>query len=173
MIDIVIPIHSIDSSIFKTISSVLLQKNIKDINVILVGNYEYKDIEFILNKYKVIVNIQYYKLKSNIIDINFINKYVFFLRDNDLLYNSFSIIDMINKVDSNDMCIGKVSNNNLEEKYMLEPNNIMGKLYTSNYINKCKVEYNSNTNIISIDNSIDNKYILLEDVVYMDLFINK
>jgi len=170
MIDIVIPIHSIDNILFKTISSVGLQKNIKDIRILLIGNYDIKDIEFILNKYKDIVNIQYVKINNNIIDYNLYNNYVFFLRDNDYIYNSLSIIDMIDNIGDNDVCIGKVVNYKLDENYMLDINNTMGKLYTREYINKCKVEYDKSNNIISNISNIESKYILLDSNVYMDLF---
>ena len=170
MIDIVIPIHSIDNILFKTISSVGLQKNIKDIRILLVGDYNSNDIDFIINKYKDIVNIQYVNINNNIIEYDLYSNYVFFLRDKDYIYNSFSIIDMINKIDNNDICIGKVINYNLEENYMLDTNNTMGKLYTREYIKKCKVEYDKENNIISNTSNIESKYILLDSNVYMDLF---
>ena len=170
MIDVVIPIHSIDNILFKTISSVGLQKNIKDIRILLVGNYDINDIDFILNTYKEIVNIQYLHINSNIIDYNLYNDYVFFLRDNDYIYNSFSLIDMLDKIGNNDICIGKVCNSNLEEDYKLDTNNTMGKLYTKEYIKKCKVEYDKDNNIISNISNIESKHILLDSNVYMDLF---
>ena len=65
MIDIIIPAYNAHKTISKTLSSIALQQNVKDLNVYIIDDLSDKDYEKEYDLFKDVLNIKIYRLEKN------------------------------------------------------------------------------------------------------------
>ena len=151
MIDIIITMNNDIDSLIKTLGSISFQ-NKKDFNVIIVNGTDI-NIKDKLDMFKEL-EIKVIDSKSNNLKNigirNAKSKFLLFINSGDLLYNCFSINNILVDNDKYDLIIGKVGiySNNKVDFYDDMNRYTYGKLYRKEFIDKNDISF-SNTKYYS------------------------
>lgn len=163
MIDIIVIMNNDLDSLIKTLGSISFQ-NKKDFNIIIVNgkNINIKNELDMFNDLNIkIVNSKASNLK-NVGIKNATSQFILFINSGDLLYNCFSISNLLVDNDKYDLIIGKVgiNSNNKVDFYDDMNRYTYGKLYRREFIVKNNLSF-SNTNYFS-DMAFNKLYLMCQ-----------
>ncbi len=114
MIDIIIPAYNAHKTIKRTLASIAMQKNIKEINVIIIDDASKKDYNKIYELFKNFMNIKLFRLNQNRgpgyarqygIN-NSKSKYIIFMDSDDILYDYISVMNLKKCIEDGDCDVG-------------------------------------------------------------------
>ena len=154
MIDIIIPAYNAHETIEKTLYSICLQVNRNMFNIYIINDGSKKDYNKICNKFKNILNIKELKLEKNkgpgfarnygIKNSN--SDYILFMDSDDILYDSYSVKNLYDKIHNNNLDIVLSSiydeceiNNYIY--YNVHLYNLHGKMFRRSFIEKNNIEF--------------------------------
>ena len=153
-IDIIIPTYNAKKTLDRTLSSIAIQKNIKDANIYLVNDasdYDYKEyIEY----YSKFFNIKEITLQENkgpgvarrVGLENSSNPYIIFIDSDDYFYSTTSIEALYNKIieTNSDMVISDFLYERDNEKVVKTYNTVWlhGKIYKREFLEKNNITFN-------------------------------
>jgi glycosyltransferase involved in cell wall biosynthesis len=153
MVDIVIPAYNAHDTLERTLISITTQTMYKELKVILVDDNSKEDYNSIIDKFKDIIDIRYFRLEKNIgpgavrqfgID-NSNSAYIMFVDADDILTDALAIKGMYDYLTKNHNCV-LVSASFLEEKEddRLVPHDndmvwLFAKLYRRSFLQKNKI----------------------------------
>lgn len=177
-LDIIIPCYNAKDTLFYTLSSISVQKDVYGFKVYLVNdnsNYNYQEeVDFFSRFY----NIEEIKLDKNLGPggarregiIKSSSDYIMFIDSDDILYSCFAVRELYKTVLGNDLCI---SNFILERDgvRVVKKENVVwlhGKIYKREFLNKYDINFNNTR--ANEDNGFNRLILLMNPkVVFIDL----
>lgn len=178
MIDIIIPAYNSHDYIKNALRSIAIQSKIDSINVYLVDDCSDKGYSEEIKEFKDTMNIVELRTPQNGgpglarqygLD-NSSGDYVVFLDSDDILSGSFSIEDMINSIDDNDVLITSFVETVDDINYMHYENTVWmhGKMYRREFLKNKNICFNnSSSNEDSGFNAL--VYMCTDKIKYVDM----
>lgn len=178
-IDIIIPAYNAQKTINRTLCSIAMQDNIDDLNIYIVNDGSKKNYDEQIKIFSKLMNIKELTLNNNCgpgyarqygID-NSDGKYIVFIDSDDLLFNSNSILNLVNKIeeDHSDVAIS-FFREEINNGYVVHENDTIfmhGKIYRREYLLNHNINFNNS--YANEDNGFNN-LLLLHDpkISYLD-----
>ena len=152
MVDIIIPAYNAFDTIGNALSSILKQVNKDALNVYIINDGSDKSYIEYISIYKDLLNVQEIIINNSGpggarqvgIDVSN-NEYIVFLDADDILYNEFSIVNLLNVIVDCDLAQGKYIEKRPEEDIIMSPQYcyMHGKMYRRSIIDKYKIKFDS------------------------------
>lgn len=169
-VDIIIPAYNSHKTIDRTLFSIAMQDNINDISVYIVNDGSSKNYSEQISKFSKFMNIKELELKKNsgpgyareygIEHSN--NDYILFIDSDDILFNSNSIISLLNLIlnDNSDIVISNFREE-VNNGYVIHENDTIfmhGKMYRRRYLIDNNIKFNNS--YANEDNGFNNLLLL-------------
>ena len=169
-VDIIIPAYNSYETIDRTLLSIAMQDNIKDISVYIVNDGSNKNYSEQVSKFSKFMNIKELELKKNrgpgyargygIDHSN--NDYIVFIDSDDILFNSNSIINLLNVInnDNSDIVISNFREE-VNNGYIIHENDTIfmhGKMYRRKFLSDNDINFNDSYS--NEDNGFNNLLLL-------------
>ena len=177
MIDIIITTYNSRDTLEKTLESIYIQKNMKELCIYIVDDGSTCDYNDILEKYKDKLNITFKKntenrgpgaARNDALSISK-NDYIIFIDSDDIFYNEKSIYNLYSKItETNSDIVTSVVKEELGNEYKLYENELIGlhgKIYRRRKIEEnnirfiekyCNEDYYFNSLLRLYDSKIEN-----------------
>ena len=150
MIDIIIPAYNAFETIDRTINSISKQVNRHSLYIYIVNDGSTKSYKEIIDKYTSILNITEIKIENSgpgqarqvgLDSSN--NEYIVFLDADDTLYNEYSLLNLINIIQDNDLAQGYFIEKSETTSKIIEPQlfYLHGKMFRRSIINKHNIKF--------------------------------
>lgn len=150
MIDIIIPAYNAFETIDKTLNSISKQINRNSLHTYIINDGSTKSYKDIIDKYRNILNITEITIensgpgKARQVGLDASNnEYIVFLDADDILYNEYSLIKLINIIQDNDLAQGYFIEKNETEFKITEPQlfYLHGKMFRRSIIEKNNIKF--------------------------------
>ncbi len=150
MIDVIIPAYNSHKTIAKTLYSILNQKNIKDLNVLIVDDCSDENYDNICNFFSNYMNITTIKLEKNggpgvarqIGLENTKNEYLVFIDADDEFSDSSSLLDLLNIIEGADIAFGQMFQESTNQ-ILFHEECLHGKMYRRSFLLENNIKFNS------------------------------
>ena len=174
-VDIIIPAYNAHKTIDRTLLSIAMQDNINDIFVYIINDGSNKDYSEQISKFSRFMNIRELELKKNSgpgyargygIDHSN-NDYIVFIDSDDILFNSNSIINLLNTInnDNSDIVISNFREE-VNNGYIIHENDTIfmhGKMYKRKFLNDNDIRFNNS--YANEDNGFNNLLLLHNPII--------
>ncbi len=153
MIDIIITTYNSKNTLEETLNSIIIQKNIPQINIYIIDDCSTEDYSDILSKFEHKLKINFYKLPENKGPGNARNvglslskeDYIIFIDSDDVFYDEYSINKLYSEIknkkcDVVTSCIYEEVNGKYKE-YKNELIGLHGKIYNRNFIQENNIKF--------------------------------
>lgn len=184
MIDIIIPVYNASKTLFNTLLSICMQDKKEKINVYIIDDNSQCNYDKIINKFKLKLNINYYKLKENSgagvarqygIDCSN-SDYIMFIDADDILPNCEVIELFLQKLVLHpDVIVGYIYDEKKKQKIKNSDGCLHGKCYRRKFIESKNIKFSNRR--IHEDNEFNKKVRLntpkiqfIDEVVYIYKF---
>lgn len=167
MIDIIIPTFNAIDTIFDTLLSISMQNKKQYLNVYIIDDASNCDYSNVINKFKDIINIQYFKLKENVgsglarqYGIDSSNSEYFMFIDADDILPNCEVIDLIlEKIKLKpDLIIGNIFDEKKQTLFKNHDGCLHGKCYRRDFVENKKIIFSNRR--IHEDNEFHKKVIM-------------
>ena len=150
MIDVIIPTYNSSKTLIRTLSSIVIQKNVDDLFVTIVDDCSTEKYDEIIEFYKKYLNIQVIRLEKNSgpgvarqvgIDSTS-NPFITFIDSDDEFFDERSLINLRNAIEKFDMAIGLVQYEKAYEKLFFNEC-VHGKMYRRSFLKDNNITFAS------------------------------
>lgn len=155
MVDIIIPVYNSVNTLARTLSSIVSQVNVPEIEVYIVDDCSTENYDFIINSFNKLLNIHYIKLKKNSgpgyareYGLNISKgEYVIFLDSDDIFASPLSINILYNEIQNTkyDVVRTVIAAERDDEILIYKNENIglHGKIYRRKFIKNKDIHFNT------------------------------
>lgn len=150
MIDIIIPAYNAFDTIGKTLSSIAKQINREQLNVYIINDGSSKSYDYIIKNFSSLINIKEIIIENSgpgrarqVGLESSSNEFILFMDADDVLYNEFSIINLLSIISDNDIAQGFFIQKTETDEKVMSPQYcyLHGKLFRRSIIKKNKIVF--------------------------------
>lgn len=150
MIDIIIPAYNAFNTLGNTLTSIAKQINYKDLKIYIVNDGSEKSYDYIIKNYLSFLDITEIFISNSgpgvarQVGLDYSkNEFIVFIDSDDILYNEFSIINLLNIINGNDLAQGCFMDTQANESKVMSPQYcyLHGKMYRRSIINKYNIRF--------------------------------
>ena len=150
MIDIIIPAYNAFNTLGNTLASIAKQINYKDLKIYIVNDGSEKSYDSIIKNYLSFLDITEIYISNSgpgsarQVGLDYSkNEFVVFIDSDDILYNEFSILNLLNIIGENDLAQGCFMDTQANDNKVMSPQYcyLHGKMYRRTIINKHNIRF--------------------------------
>ena len=149
MIDVIIPAYNAHKTIIKTLNSIINQKNVSELNVLIVDDKSDENYDKVCEFFKDYVNIRTIRLDENggpgvarQKGLDCTNgEFIVFIDADDELYDEDSLSNLYNAIQENDISYG-VMYYEAKDKIQYLDECLHGKMYRRDFLQKNNIRFN-------------------------------
>ena len=183
MIDIIIPAYNAHKTIKKTLMSICIQRNVKDINVYIIDDFSDEPYDYLIDEFSKYLNIKVDRLNKNSgpgaarnrgLEISN-SEFVMFIDSDDEFVNCYSIETLVREINGHDLAIGILIQEQADGSLNFISNHdrcLHAKLYRREIIDKYNLKFpNQNRHEDSAFHELyliaTQNFIIVDEYVYL------